>query len=150
MGLFDFFKKEKPEPRTIFIEGIGSFFYKKDYGHHFFYREVNLGFGYETRITFHIVNQEDNITPYQISYFKALKGYLETILADATMRLQVVNSKETLLIRDIAISDEFDNSYDSDADIVLFHKKKNAFLYPSGITSIIIKDFKIDEILQIE
>jgi hypothetical protein len=149
MGLFDFLKKKVPKPNTMFIEGIGDFIYEDSFLPSFD-GEIRIGLGYPITISFPVETENSEVSEYQIAYFKSIKESSKFILEDATARLKLKIDKESIQIKCILIPDVHDSRFNIESEVVIIHLKKNALLNPSGITSLVIRNFKIDELIRIE
>ncbi|MFC4688881.1 hypothetical protein ACFO5T_00430 [Dokdonia genika] len=146
MGLFDIFKSKK-EIKSDYIPEIGELIFSAEHNDYACRGKINLtNFEYKTEIVFPSVS--NNITDYQLAYFKRINDNIKDILDFAS---KMPDSKIVLSkcrVDSVSIPNRENNSYDMDAEIVVTQKEK-ANIYGRSIYSLIMDELKVAKIITI-
>jgi len=137
MNLFNFFKSSKKENQNAVVNSIGRFTFVEFDGTKNFKGIINSKINDNIELLFPINNNE--ISVYQIEYFKKIENSWDSILQKLTDKNQQINF-ENFEVVNILIPDQGNEFYEEHAEIVL---KKN-----SNIISVILKDLNVEEIIE--
>ena len=146
MGLFDIFKSKK-EIKSDYIPGMGELIFSAEHNENACRGKINLtNLEYKTKIVF--PSDSNNITDYQLAYFKRINDNIKDILDFAS---KMPNSKIVLSkcrVDSVSIPNRENNSYDMDAEIVVTQKEKSN-IYGRSIYSLIMDELKVAKIITI-
>jgi len=137
MGILNFLKRDRNKKIAV-TTSIGEFYFLETNGTKNYQGKVKSKINDDIELLFPI--NDDNISEYQINYFKKIENSWISILQQASTQKPNINFKDYKVVS-ILIPDKGNKFYDVDVEIVV-QKGEEIF-------SLILSDLNVNEIIEV-